>query len=239
MTRFTIHSITGHGALGLSFELATGRLICLGEADAMPDAIVQAFDPRQDIFYSTPAPLTPHELEVESEIHVPPSLRDQIDRRLLASTLGASVLMQFTEKLAPAISPLSALTMLLEQIGSVNAALLEANNGGIVWAHRAAEHSECNIAAAALTELVNASTAERQKILADFGADTIVVSGSDVDHFEPFDFGDLTETRTIALADFAGICDFTEDASRHIGEAPHYFTLAIGAAAVYKTILQS
>lgn len=220
MQRFTVHTLTAHGALGLSFEIRDGALVCHGESQGLPDIIVQAYDPLHDVAYASPSPLSPHELEEESHIHIPKSLRDQIDRRVLASSLGTQVLMQYTERLCPAISPLAALRALLEPIEGINAAIIEANNGAFAVVHRIAN----NVEAMFSNELPEAP------------ADLIVLSGSDDSASE---YVEPAVTRRITIEDFGNFCQFTEDAFAVVAESARYYTLAIGAAAVYKAMIEA
>lgn len=238
MQRFIVHSITTQSTLALAFEVHGERLICIGEADGIPDILVQAFDPTRDIFYRTPAPLTPDELEEESHIHVPKSLREQIDRRVLASTLGSSVLIQFVERLAPALSPLSAMRMVLEALDGVNATLLESNDGGLCYTHRVGEMMDAHCSSHSLKDFLSLPPQSREKVFPGFVAPDVIFSGSDLDHFERHNLGEFVEARRISLADFAPLCEFTESASQLIGESPWLFTLAVGAASVYAAILQ-
>ncbi len=238
MQRFIVHSITTQSALALAFEVHGERLICIGEADGIPDIIVQAFDPARDIFYRTPSPLTPEELEEESHIYVPKSLREQIDRRVLASTLGSSVLIQFVERLAPALSPLSAMRIVLEPLGSVNAALIETSNGGLCYVHRVGEVMDAHCSSHSLKDFLSLPPESREEVFPGFVASSVIFSGSDLDHFERHNLGEFVEARRISLADFAPLCDLTEIAARLVGENPYLYTLAIGAASVYATILR-
>jgi hypothetical protein len=214
LQRFTVHSLTTHGALGLTFEIRGNSLICITESQGLPDIIVQAYDPEHDIAYRSPAPLTPGELEEESHIHIPASLRNQIDRRVLASTLGTQVLMQYTEKLAPAISPLAALRAVLEAIEGVNSAIVEANNAAFVTVHRAANSIEAVLSS--------------QK--PDAPAEIILLSGSD--DIEQNDVEPVV-TKHISIEDFGNLCQFTEESLAIVAESPRHYTLAIGAARVY------
>ncbi|MDP4200646.1 MAG: hypothetical protein Q8922_14640 [Bacteroidota bacterium] len=237
MLQYLVHSITTHSALALAFELHGERLLCTGERNGIPDLIVQAYDPAHDISYRVPQEVTSPELEEESQIHVPKSLREQIDRHVLSSTLGSTVLHQFVQRLAPAISPLSALRMVLEPLDGVNAALIEANNGGLSYLHRIGENTDAQLASSSLKSFIEEYAEERSRLSPRPDASSIILSGFDLDHFENFDSDESRNIRVISIEDFVPLCDFTEDAVRLVGETPHLYTLAIGAACVYMAML--
>jgi hypothetical protein len=216
LPRFTVHSLTTHGALGLAFEIRGNQLVCTGESLDLPEIILQAYDPAHDIAYRSPAPLTPAELEEESHIHIPPLLRNQIDRRVLVSTLGTQVLMQYTEKMCAAISPLAALRAVLDAVEGVNAAIVEANNGAFATLHRAA----------------NAVDATLSNTNPEILAEITIFSGSDQIELPSM-------ARWISIQDFSLLCQFTEDGLAIVAEAPQYYTLAIGAARVYFEMIRS
>lgn len=235
MRPFLIQSVNNHEAVTLAFEVDGARLNCLGEEGGIPNAIVQAFDPVRDISYELPEPLTVGELEEEARIHVPASLRKQIDRVLMPSTLGHKVLMQFVERLAPAISPLSALASPVVAAGGANAALLQADDSALTFVRRAGEEIEPFFAPFPLTQLLVMSPETRERVVPGFNASEVLVAGYDVDRIERFALDPLVTARRIAPADLAAICTFAES-SNITEENLNRYTLAIGAAWVYATI---
>src|ERR1017187_4257797 len=101
--RYTIEEIssanTGEkaGRSALLAEYIGGKLL-LGTPTAevaTPRIVMQAFNPKRDIFYRSPERLTPEELSEEIAIHLPESLRARIKERAAASSLGDLVLMQY------------------------------------------------------------------------------------------------------------------------------------------------
>ena len=245
MSSFIVHITTNREWIGLAFERENERLRCIGNGEGIPDIVVNAFDPTRDLFYSAPATLTPEQLSEEAIIHVPKIIREQGHRQILTSQLGEVILIQSIETERPAISPIAALAAVLERTGSVNTAIIEANNGGLIFAKRSGESAmlerramQAYISSHSLKEFIDLDSESRPIEFPDFIAEEIIVSGSDLDHFKDFDFPPLIRSHRISSEDFSGCCDFSDDALKHISEEPHRFTLAIGAAMIFDEILR-
>jgi len=223
-------------AVSLSFRIEDGKLIAADSAGILPSVTVQAFRPEHDIFYHTPEPLTPAELHEEVAIHIPQTLHESLNDRVFPSTLGSLVLMQYTNPVYPSISPLAALREILLADGSVNSAILQADNGGLLFVRKAGEHFEAHASAHSLKTFLALPEDERDTIFPDFVASEIIMSGYDLDHFEELNLGPLEESRRIAVSDFLSISTFTEDALKAVELEPHLYTLCIGAASVFAQI---
>ena len=250
MSSFIIHSVTRREWSGLAFERDGMGLVCTGTGDGIPDVIVQAFDPDRDVFYSIPSPLSAGsplkgagELEEEVRVHFPDVLRQRANGRVFPSTLGGVVLMQDVDGEVPVLSPLASLAMILERTGSVNAAILQADNGGMMFLRRAgnagingALHAE--LSPRSLEEFIEIDEDARASYFPNFIADEIITSGSDIDHFTTLDIAPLTLARRISIEDFAALCQFTPDAMELVTAQPYRYTLAIGAAMLYDEILR-
>jgi hypothetical protein len=230
--------------VGLTFERGNERLRCIGDGAGIPDIMVESFDPTRDLFYRAPATLTPEELSEEAVIHVPKIIREQGHRQIVPSQLGEIILIQSIETERPVIAPLAALAASLEQTGSVNTAIVQADNGGLIFVKRSGESSlqerramQAYISSHSLKEFIELDSESRAIEFPDFIAEEIIVSGSDLDHFSDFDFSPLIQSRRISMEDFSG-CDFTDDALKLVSQEPHRFTLAIGAAVIFDEILR-
>jgi hypothetical protein len=223
-------------SVSLLFEIAEDRLIAVGEAQPPFDAIVQSFDPNRDIFYRAPERLTPEELAEEVDIHLPESLRQTLNSRVVPGMLDGLMLMQHIPSACPAIPPLAALEKMLRATGSVNSAILHADNGGILFVRNAGTELHAGASAHSLKAFLSLSEEEREHVLPDFHASEFLLSGYDLDHFQNFDLGQLSTSRRIAISDFTGLCEFTSEAATLVEMNPHLYTLAIGAAAIYAEI---
>jgi hypothetical protein len=240
--QFTIGTnTTGKQAqpLGLTFGMNGTGLIAISPATTPFDVTVQPFDPDRDIFYHTSESLTPEDLAEEIEIHVPRSLRDKLNTRLTSGTLGNFVMMQSISSGSPAITPLAALEKILSPIGTVNSAILQADNGGTLFIRKSGNDHSAATSTHSLKEFLNLSTDERERSLLNFQASEIIVSGSDLDHFENLDLGSLTSSRRITISDLSSFCNFTSESAAIVETNPHLYTLVIGAAAVYAEIRDS
>ena len=236
MIRFTIEARSDALAVSLACEAGEGRLIVLGAGLGIPDLVVQAFRPAMDIFYRTPELLTPEELAEEVAIHVPQSLHQIPQGRLVPSTLDGLVIMQYVEPAFPAISPLAALGECLRLEADVNFGILQADNGGLLFAHRAGAEIPAYATAHSLKSFLELSADERESLFPTIHAQELLISGSDVDHFENLDLGPITKARKISMADFLPLCEFTAEAATLIEQNPHLYTVAIGAARAYAVI---
>ncbi len=225
-------------AVALAFETNGNRLTAVANAIAPFDVVVQSFDPVRYISYRAPEALTPEELSAEVEIHVPRSLPLRMKSRVLPGTLDGLVLMQHIASTSPAIPPIAALEKILRSAGTVNSAMLHADNGGILFVHNAGMEIHAEASAHSLKEFLNVSTEERALIFPDFSASEIILSGYDLDHFQNLDLGSLSPSRRIAISDFTGLCEFTPEAIALVETNPHLYTLVIGTAAVYAEILR-
>src|ERR1700722_9143679 len=134
--RYTIEEITSPktvenaGRSALVVEQNGGKLLLSAPA-IVPDVqrvVVQAFNPGRDVLFNSPEKLTPEELSEEIAIHVPDSLRARIKERVAASSVAGLALMQYVPADCHAISPLAALEEILHKTGSVNSAILQADN---------------------------------------------------------------------------------------------------------------
>jgi hypothetical protein len=245
VSSFIIHVTTKHEWVGLAFERGNERLRCIGTGGGIPDIVVDAFDPKSDVFYRSPITLTPEELREEAIIHVPKVIREQVHRQIVSSQLGERILIQSVETERPAISPLAALDAVLEQTGSVNSAIVQADNGGLVFVKRSGESvlqerraMQVFISPLSLKEFIELDSESRSIEFPDFIAEEIIISGSDLDHFRSFDFSPLIQSRRISIDDFSSFCDFADDTLKYVSEEPHRFTLAIGAAMIFDEILR-
>jgi hypothetical protein len=218
--------------IGLEFEANVNILTAIGSAIAPFDVVVQAFDPIHDIFYHTQEALTPEELAEEVEIHVPRTLLQKLNSRVVPGTLGGLVLMQHISTSSPTISPLAALKEVLEATGSVNFAILQADNGGILFVRNAGMQFHAGASAHSLKEFLKYSKEERERTFPDFHTSEIILSGYDLD------LGPEITSRRVAISDFTPICEFASEAGTLVETNPHRYTLVIGAAAVYAEILQ-
>ncbi len=235
MTPFTIESRHGPETISLAFEAGPERLVAVAEGNSTASAAVYGFNPRRDIFYRSPEPLHPQELAEEIKIHVPASFHP-LSRRTLAGTAGTLVLLQQADVVTPAISPLAALGEILRATGDVNSAILHAEQGGVLFLHRAGSEVFAFASARSLKEILELPVDEREAIFPAIHANEIILSGHDLDHFERFDFGPTVEARTISMNDFLAVCEFNSAAAEHVELLPHRYTLAIGAAAVVHAV---
>jgi len=243
--RYTIEEISSpktvenDGRSALVIERDDGKLL-FSAPQILPDLpriVVQGFNPERDIFYRAPEKLTPDELAEEIGIHIPQPLRSRMKDRVTASSIAGLVLMQFVPADRLAISPLVALEEILRAIGSVNSAILEAGNGGLLFVRRAGTEINALASAHSLKEFLNMTIAERENIFPYFNASEIIISGSEVDNPENLDLSDKLETaRRISISDFSSIADFADDAAILVQQNPHLYTLTIGAASVFATI---
>ncbi len=158
--------------------------------------------------------------------------------RIVPGTLDGLILMQHIPSASPAIPPLAALQKILKTTGSVNSAILHADNGGILFVHNGGKEFHPDVSAQSLNEFINLSSEECERIFPDFHASEIIMSGSDLDHFQNFDLAPLSTSRRITISDFAGLCEFTSEAKELVELNAHLYTLVIGAGAVYAEILQ-
>jgi hypothetical protein len=223
--------------LSLAFETDGKKLTALGHTYALLDITVQSFDPAHDIFYRAPAPLTPEELAEEVDIHVPKPLQQRMNGRMTPGTLDGLVVMQHIASARPSIPPLAALEKILRATGSVNSAILQADHGGILFVHNAGMEFHTGASAHSLKEFLDLSIEERERVFPDFHALEILLSGSDLDHFQNLDLGSLSTSRRIEISDFTPLCEFTSEAATLVETNPHLYTLIIGAAAIYVDIL--
>jgi len=158
--------------------------------------------------------------------------------RIAASSITGLVLMQYVPAECHAISPLAALEEILRATGSVNSAILSADNGGLLFVRRSGADITAHASDHSLKTFLELSYDERENIFPDFHASEIILSGPDIDGFENFDLGGSLETgRRISISDFTSICDFADDAAIIVQMNPHLYTLAIGAAAVFAAIV--
>lgn len=208
----------------------------LGAGQGIPDLVVQAFRPAMDIFYRTPELLTPVELAAEAAIHVPQSLHQIPQGRLVPSAMGGFVIMQYVHPAFPAISPLAALGEFLRAEADVNFGIIQADNRGLIFVHRAGAEIYVNAFAHSLKSFSELSADERESFFPNIHAQELLISGSDVDHFENLELGPITKARKISIADFLPLCEFTTEAATLIEQSPHLYTLAIGAARAYAVI---
>ena len=236
MTPFTIEARSDALAVSLSCEAGEGRLIVLGTGHGIPDLVVQAFRPAMDIFYRSPDALTPEELAEEAAIHVPRSLHQIPQGRLLPSAMGGLVIMQYVEPAFPAISPPAALGEFLRAEADVNFGILQADNGGLLFAHRAGAEVHACASAHSLKSFQELPTDARDSLFPNIHAAEIIISGSDLDHFENLDLGPITKARKISIAEFLPLCEIMPEAASLIEQNPHLYTLAIGAARAYAVI---
>jgi len=223
-------------AVSLSCEAGEGRLIVLGPASGIPDLTVQAFHPAKDIFYRTPEVLTPDELAQEAAIHVPQSLNRIPQGRLVPSTLDGLVLMQHVIPAFPAISPLVALGEFLREEANVNFGILQADNGGLLFVHRAGVVIHAYASAHSLKSYLELPADARESIFPNIHAEELLITGSDLDHFEPDELGPIIKARRISIADVLPLCECTSEATSLIEPNPNLYALAIGAARVYAGI---
>jgi hypothetical protein len=237
---FSANTGSNAGRSALLAEFDGGKLL-LGIPTAEVGTarlVVQSFDPERDIFYRSPEKLTPEELSEEIAIHLPESLRARMKERVAASSIGDLVLMQYVPSQVHSISPLAALEEILHAVGDVNSAILQADNGGLLFVRKAGSDIRAHASTHSLKEFLNLDHTERETIFPDFHASEIILSGSDIDHFENFNLGERLETaRRISIADFATLCDFTEEAAILVDLNPHRYTLTIGTAYVLSSIL--
>lgn len=241
MTSFTIEARSDALTVSLSCEAGDGRLIVLGMGQGIPDLVVQAFQPTRDIFYrlpeaTMPVAMTPEELVEEAAIHVPQPLHHVPQGRLVPSTQGGLVLMQYVHPAYPAISPLTALGEFLRLEADVNFGILQADNGGLLFIHRAGAEIYAYASAHSLKAFLDLPPGERNSHFPNLHADELLMSGGDLDHFENIDLGPISEARKISFTDFFPLCEFTPEAASLIGQNPHLYTLAIGAARAYAVI---
>jgi hypothetical protein len=234
----TDDTLTKAESIALAFETDGNKLIALGPANAPFDVTVQMFDPNRDIFYHSPESLTPEELAEEVEIHVPRSLKQKLNGRLVSGTLDGFVLIQNILSACPTISSLPVLKRILCVAGSVNSAILQADGNGILFVRNAGMEFHAGASAHSLKAFLNLSEEEREHVFPDFHASEILLSGSGLDNFENLNIGPLSTSRRIAISDFLGLCEFTPEAATLVEANPQLFTLVIGAAAVYAEILQ-
>jgi hypothetical protein len=232
------NSQSARNEFALLFEYDGVRLLAIGEAEAPFDLTVQSFDPAHDIFYRTPEALTPEALAEEANIHVPNSLWQKLNKHLLPSTLDGLVLMQHVASDCPAISPLPALTKILLASGTVNSAILCAENGGTLYVRNAGTELHAGASAHSLKELLDFTDQEREEIFPNLHASEILLCGSDLDHFRNLDLGPLSTSRRVAISDFTELCEFTPRVLALVELNPHLYTLLIGAATVYAEILR-
>ena len=229
--------IAGEIVVSLAFETDGKKLTALGHTDAPLDVTVQSFDPAHDIFYRAPEPLTPEELAGEVDIHVPKPLQQKINGRMMPGTLDGLVLMQHNASTRPSIPPLAALEKILRATGSINSAILQADHGGILFVHNAGMEFHAGASPHSLKEFLDLSTEERERVFPDFHALEILLSGSDLDHFQNLDLGSVSTSRRIEFSDFTSLCEFTSEAATLVEVNLHLYTLIIGAAVVYAEIL--
>ena len=228
------------GRSALVIEEDGGRMLLSAPAIVpdIPRVVVQAFDPDRDIFYRSREKLTPEELSEEIEIHIPEPLSARMKDRIASSSIAGLALMQYVPADCHAISPLSALEGMLRATGSVNSAILQADNGGLLFVRSAGEDITAHASDYSLKTFLDLSYDGRENVFPDFHASEIIFSGSDIGVFDNFDLGDTLETaRRISISDFTSICDFTDDAAILVQMNPHLYTLAIGAASVFVAIM--
>ena len=238
--RFTAASIhTSRPASALDFEIVDGRLLAVGIGKEPFDLIVHPFDPSNDIFYRTPEPLTPEELEEEIGIHVPVSLHNSLGRKPVASSLGDFLLIQMCDSAFRTIPLFAALKKVLLANETVNSAILHAEEGGIAYVRNAGIDFFGGTTVHSLREFLELSSDERNVIFPDIHAANILVSGSDVQYFDELKLDAFSSIRKITIADLEPLCGFSEESRKIVTESPHIFSLTIGAAAVYSEIITS
>ncbi len=236
MGSFIVHTRTAREWVGLAFREEGESIVALATGEGVPDIVVPAFDPEHDLFYQSPEALTPEELEEEIRIHFPRSLTESIEGGPIASILGTAVLIQTMTGESLAISPLAALKRVLEVSGTVNAAILQADNGGLLFVRRAGETFSAHTSAHSLFEFQDLDAKSRENVFPDFTASEILLSGSDLDGFNDFEDNPLIVARRILMEDFSGLVEYSDEAASVVSLAPHRYTLAIGAASVYYSI---
>ncbi len=236
MASFSIQTRTLANQVGLAFENEGDVLVATQVAEKSADAIVQAFDPARDVCYWTPMPPTSTELEEELRIHFPNSFTSNLSGKAFASTVGRAILMQVVDSSTPAISPLSALRCVLEAIGTVNSAILQADNGGLLFVQRAGEDYIARKSVHSVAAFLNLTYEEREQIFPDFSAQEVILSGSDLGGMD-VDLSDpLLLMRKIGVQDFVALADIAEDLFETVNTAPHLYTLTIGAASIFAEI---
>jgi hypothetical protein len=234
--KFVIESKNRLESAVLAFELDAEKLICLGETPLAPTFRVPAFDPQTDVFYRSPDKLTPVELAEETNIHFPEHLLEHTGKRVTAASLRGAVLLQSIAKDTLSISPLAALQEVIEKTGSVNSAILEVSNGGLLFVRRSGAETRAHFSTHSFEEFAALSEEERDLVFPDFSALEILVSGPDVERLSHFNFGQMHVVRKIAISDFLSLCEFTEDAMKTIESNPPFYTTAFGAASIVATI---
>ena len=239
MGSFIVHTRTARDWIGLGFREEAESLIIIGAADGVPDILVPSYDPERDLFYRAPEAVTPEELEQELRIHFPKSFNTSVEGRPSGATIGDAVLIQSVNGDSLPISPLTSLRQVLESAGTVNAAILQADNGGLLFVRRAGENFTAHASAHSLAAFLEMDAAARDEVFPDFTASELLISGSDLDHFTEFPSDRLTVARPIGLQDFDGLVTYSDEAVSAVSLAPHLYTLAIGAGSVYSSIRRS
>ncbi|HEY3874468.1 MAG TPA: hypothetical protein VGM92_03250, partial [Candidatus Kapabacteria bacterium] len=171
-------------------------------------------------------------------IHFPDALQ-KWKRHIVPSALGELMLLQPVDSDCAAISPLAALKRVLEAIETVNTALLQVENNGVLFVRNAGTEIHAGASAHSLRELLQLSADERERIFPNLHASEIILSGSDLDRYYDLDLGPLTTARKITISDYCSLCEFPAETASLIGAIPHRFTLIVGAAAVYKEIIEA
>ncbi len=144
--------------------------------------------------------------------------------------------MQYVHPASPAISPLAALAEVLRADADVNFGILQADNGGILFIRRAGPNPEAHASAHSLKSFLDLERDERETHFPGFHADEVLVSGTDLDHFEHLDLGPMEIARRISMEDLSSVCECIPEARASIAPSPHFYTLAIGAARAYAMI---
>ncbi len=238
-THYGINSLEVEPFLALQFEFDGVRLVALGPSHQSPDVVINPFDPARDIAYLLPEPLTPTELEEEATIHVPQPICDRMGKRIVPGTLGGLALMQYELPAPPAISPLAALGVFIKAVGSVNSAIVQADNSGMLFVGKSGTELHAKASAHSISELLSIGEEERKHMLPDFQASEYLLSGSDLQHvLNNINHARLHNSRTVMIADFSSLCEFTPGAATVVELNPHLYTLMISAAAVFAEILR-
>jgi len=234
--KFVIESKSRNNSTLLAFEIVAGKLICLGDMAGSASIRVPAFDPEFDISFRTPEKLSPEELKNEIAIHFPEHLLERTGRKVVASSMMGAVLLQPQAVDVTAISPISALAEVVKKVGSVNSAMLEAANDGLLFVRRSGDDLTAHFSTHSITEFAALSEKERDDVFSDFSALEILVSGPDVSHFTDFDLDRIQFTRKIAMSDLESMCNFSEEGSKLVELNPALYTTVIGAASIIATI---
>ena len=246
MSSFVIHSHDKTSRLGAPTGVAAGPglafddecLIALRVDEQGPEAaLIQEIDLTRDLFYHVPGSITPELLEREIELHIPKALRAHTSHRPLASTLGDAILIQIVEGNAPYLSPLTALSALLNATGSVRTGILHAACGGLLFVHRTLDGLRARVRPISIQTFVAMSPAERREVFPGFEPEGIMLSGPDLDRVTTSTAAEARwMRRAITIDDLKTALDISAEAEAMIADAPHRYTLVTGAAAIYAAV---